>query len=166
MIDAITGAFTGIKAAAEVTQGLLALKTDAAVSAKAVELNRVIFDVQQQLIAIQADYAAVVARERDLEAQIGKLKDWAHDKQRYELHELAPRTLVYRVKPGMKGAEPMHDLCPRCYQEGIKSILQAAGVKEGCHALKCPEPKCGAVYLGERCEALSYTVPRDPDWRL
>lgn len=163
MMDAIAGAFAGIKTAAEVAQGLLALKTDAAVSAKAVELNRIIFDVQQQLIAIQADYAAVVARERDLEAQIVKLEDWVHEKQRYELHQLAAGTFVYRVKPVMQRAEPVHDLCPRCYEEGVKSILQAAGVKEGCHAVQCP--KCAAVFLGEHYEALCYTAPRHDPYR-
>lgn len=167
MMDAIAGAFATLKSAADITQGLLSLKTDAAVSTKVVELNRVIAEVQSQLFSAQADYATVLGRVRDLEAQVLNLEDWAHEKQRYQLHELVPGTLVYRIKPDMQGTEPMHDLCPRCYQEGIKSILQAAGIKEGHHVFHCPEPKCGAVFLGARYEALCYTAPRDhPDWRL
>jgi hypothetical protein len=52
MLDIITGAFTSIKAAAEITQGLRSLTTEAAVSAKVVELNGVILDVQSKLFDI------------------------------------------------------------------------------------------------------------------
>ncbi|WP_415034899.1 hypothetical protein [Azonexus sp.] len=148
MIDSIAGAFGAIKGAAEITQGLLSLKTDAAVATKATELTGIIFDVQQKLIAIQSDYAAVVARERDLEAKIMQLENWAHEQERYQLHELAPGTLTYRIKPAMQGTEPMHDLCPRCYQNGIKSILQNNGIEKGHHILLCPQ--CKTALIGER----------------
>lgn len=157
MIDAIAGAFAALKGASDITQGLLSLKTDAAVSAKALELNRIIFEVQQQLIATQTDYAAVVSRERDLKAQIAQLENWAHEKERYQLHELVPGTFVYRVKPAMKGSEPMHDLCPRCYEDGVKSILQQAADQGWHRALVCP--KCEAVFLGERIQAFAEIVP-------
>lgn len=165
MMDAIAGAFATLKGAADITQGLLSLKTDTAVSTKVVELNRVIAEVQSQLFAAQADYATVLGRVRDLEAQIVKLEHWAHEKERYQLHELVPGTLVYRIKPAMQGAEPVHDLCPSCYQGGVKSILQAAGVKEGCHAFRCPHPQCGAVFLGKRIDAMPYSAPRRGDYR-
>lgn len=148
MLDTISGAFNALKGAHDITQGLLALKTDAAVSSKAVELNRIIADVQAQLFAAQADHAAVLSRVRELETQIAQLEHWAHEKERYQLHQLAPGTLVYRVKPTVQGAEPVHDLCPNCYQKGIKSILQSASIQNGHHAFRCPE--CAAVYLGER----------------
>jgi len=148
MIDSIAGAFSALKGAAEITQGLLAFKTDAAVSTKAVELNRIIADVQQQLFSAQMDYAAAVSRIRDLETQVVQLENWAQEKERYQLHELVPGTLVYRVKPSMQGTEPMHDLCPRCYQEGIKSILQSIGIEKMCRAFSCPT--CKTVFLGER----------------
>lgn len=164
MIDSIAGAFGALKGAAEITQGLLALKTDTAVSTKVVELNRIIAEVQHQLFAAQADYAAAVGREHELKAKIVQLENWSHEQERYQLHQLAPGTLVYRVKPAMQGAEPVHDLCTHCYQEGVKSILQNGGMQGSHRAVKCP--RCNTTYLGERVEALSYVVPSASDRRL
>ncbi|NWK80350.1 hypothetical protein [Aquitalea sp. LB_tupeE] len=145
MMDVIAGAFGTLKTASDIAQGLLALKTDTAVSTKALELNRVIADVQQQLFTAQTDYATVLRRVQDLEAQIVQFKDWQHEKQRYQLYELAPATLVYRVKPDMQNGEPVHDLCPNCYQDGIKSILQNNGYVKSHDSLTCP--RCQTVLL-------------------
>lgn len=149
-MDLVAGAFSTLKGASDIAQGFLAMKTDAAVSAKAVELNRVIADVQQQLFSIQAAYATTIRREEDLKAEIVRLKDWSHEKQRYELHEVTTGSLAYRVKPAMNGGEPVHYLCANCYQDNVKSILQHYG-SEGFHKrLYCP--KCNSSFLGERYE--------------
>lgn len=148
MMDIIAGAYNTLKGAAEIAQGLLTLKTDAAVSAKAVELNRVIGDVQQQLFTVQADHATMAGRIREIEAEIVRVKDWSNEKERYELHELAPGTLTYRVKPSMRDSEPVHDICPNCYEDSIKSILQDSGIKESHHMLWCP--RCKSEYRGKR----------------
>jgi len=147
MMDVITGAFGGLKTAAELTQGLLALKTDAAVSAKVIELNGVISGVQQQLFTAQADYSTLSSRIRELEAEVANFKNWEEEKQRYQLHQLAPGTLVYRVKPTMQGSEPNHDLCPNCYEHGVKAILQYSGYEKGHKSFSCP--RCKALFLGE-----------------
>ncbi len=148
MIDMITGAFGGLKSAAELAQSLLTLKTDSAVSTKAVELNRIIFDIQQKMFSIQADYAALLSRTGDLEAEIRDLKSWEEEKKRYQLHELAPGTFAHRLKPDCQGSEPMHDLCENCYQNGVRSILQSGGHKDSFPLFVCH--KCGGEYLGER----------------
>lgn len=149
MMDMIAGAFGTLKTASEITQGLLALKTDAAVSSKAVELNRVIFEVQHQLFTAQTDYAAVLTRVGELEAQITQLESWETEKQRYQLHELAPASLVYRIKSDMKlDGEPQHDICPNCYEKGQKAILQFSGIEELHPKLSCPI--CQMTIRGKR----------------
>lgn len=147
MMDMIAGAFGTLKTASDITQGLLALKTDAAVSAKAVELNRIIFEVQQQLFAAQTDYAAITSRVRDLESQIAQFKNWEHEKQRYELHELAPGTLVYRLKESEQGSEPIHHICPNCYEQGFRSLIQASKSPSFHEHFTCP--KCNANFIGK-----------------
>lgn len=162
MMDLIAGAFGTLKTASEITQGLLALKTDAAVSSKAVELNRVIADVQHQLFAAQTDYAALSGRIRELEADIVKFKNWEQEKQRYQLHPLAEGTLVYRVKPEMKDSEPVHDICPNCYEQGIKSILQKTQKTAGHHAFSCPG--CKHIFLAEKINNLPLVAPSRSTW--
>jgi hypothetical protein len=145
MIDAITGALSGLKTAAEITQALLALKTDAIVSAKVSELNRAIFDLTGKLLSVQVEQSAQLRRVRDLEAQIAEFKHWEKEKKRYELKELVPGTLVYRVKPVAQKGEPVHDLCPHCYQQGVKSILQYSGRTKSHHSKS--RPHCHASFL-------------------
>lgn len=152
MMDVIAGAFGGLKTAADLTQGLLALKTDAAVSGKAVELNRVIAEVQQQPFTAQANHAAQTSRIRELEAEVVNFKNWEQEKQRYQLHQLVPGTLVYRVKPDMQGTEPMHDICPNCYEQGVKSILQNGGLEKASEVVSCKH--CKASFIARRIESV------------
>lgn len=164
-LTAIASAGQSLKALHDGIKVLLNLKEDVAIRERTSELLGLVATTQFQLLEAQAQQSAALGRIAELEAEARELKAWAVKREHYELHKLASGTFVYRVKEAHRGTEPVHDLCPRCYQEGIPSILQAAGVKEGCHAVKCPEPKCGAVYLGERYEALCYTAPRHDPYR-
>jgi Zn finger protein HypA/HybF involved in hydrogenase expression len=141
---------SGIKTATEITQDFIALKVDAAVSAKAVELNRILSDILQQLLSSQTEQAAQASRIRDLEAEIMHLKHWKNEKKRYGLQELVSGTFVYRVKPGMEKGEPVHDLCPHCYQQDVKSILQRSGTTNGCVSHICPH--CKTVFSGNEVD--------------
>lgn len=102
MMEIINGALNGSKTAFEIVSRLLALKTDAAVSGKVAELNRVILDLQQKTIAIQSSYSAVSGQIRDLETEIARLKDWKNEKERYHLYEPVAGVFLYRVKPEMQ----------------------------------------------------------------
>jgi Zn finger protein HypA/HybF involved in hydrogenase expression len=138
MIDAINGMINGLKTAAEIVQGLLTLKIDSAVSAKATELNGVISDLRHKLFTIQTDHSTVLSRINALEAEIVRLKNWDEEKKNYELNELARDSFAYRVKPSMQGAEPPHNICPECYQQNVKSILQKHVSSGGARAFICP----------------------------
>lgn len=45
-----------------------------------------------------------------------KVKAWDAEKQRYHLTEVGLGGLAYRLKPEAQGAEPVHSICPSCYQ--------------------------------------------------
>jgi len=147
MLDVIAGAFGALKGAADITQGLIALKTDVAVSGKAIELNQIIAGVQQQLFSAQLEFSTVQGRIRELEAELTRFKNWESEKARYQLVELAPSTFVRRLKAEMANGEPVHDVCPNCYEQGMRSILQKNAVVKGHHSFLCPH--CQAVFLGE-----------------
>lgn len=157
MMDFIGGALAYAQAASQIAQGLLSLKTDAAVSAKALELNRVLIELTEQIFASQAQIAALLGRESELKAEVARLKDWSHDKERYELCMIAPGTFAYRVQQGMQGAEPMHYLCPHCYQKHVKSILQG-GIKDHHQFFQCLE--CKNHFLGRRLKGIELSLLR------
>lgn len=158
-LSAVMGAYEGLKAIYGGVKGLADIKEEFAVKAKAAELLDLVTSAQGKIFEIQASYTTALSRIDELEAEIVKTKNWAHEKARYKLHELMPGTLVYRIKPECQGLDPGHDICPNCYEQGIKSILQASGTYEGFRRVECPF--CKAKYLSERIEA--YGVSIDPN---
>ena len=72
---------------------------------------------------------------------VGKLK-----KQRYQLKDFGGATLAYELKPDCVNGEPVHRICPACYQKDRKSLLQPTGRVFSAQAQwHCPE--CKADFL-------------------
>lgn len=125
MMDWVMGAYSGIKAASDITQSMLTLKTDAAVTTKVIELNGVLLGLQGQLNSAHSEQSSLSTRVRELESELAKLASWEEEKQRYFLHQFSTGTLAYKIQPSARGDEPEHCICSNCYQKGIKSLLQA-----------------------------------------
>lgn len=125
MMDWIMGGYSSIKAATDITQSMLTLKTDAAVTTKVIELNGVLLGLQGQLNTAHVEQTTLTGRIRDLETEVAQFKRWEQEKERYSLHEFPLGTLAYRVKTEMQGSEPLHYICANCYQKGVKSLLQS-----------------------------------------
>ncbi|EPL1515475.1 hypothetical protein L4V73_007162, partial [Pseudomonas aeruginosa] len=122
--------------ATDITQSMLTLKTDAAVTTKVVELNGVLLGLQSQLNSAHADQTTLTRRIGELEAEIAQFKRWEQEKERYQLHQTEAGGLVYRIKPEVQGTEPLHYICADCYQKAVKTILQPGD--EGYYTvLKC-----------------------------
>src|SRR5690606_36009610 len=128
---------------------------EAELVARTRDLNERLGDALEQLIAAQTEHLALLAEKAELEAQVLKLQDWAHEKQRYQRHQMPAGSFVYRLKPGMEAGEPTHDICTECYQQGIKSILQAA--EDGWfEALKCH--RCNSVIRTQKTESQAFVA--------
>jgi hypothetical protein len=76
-------------------------------------------------ITAQTDQLTMLKQVGDLEKEISNLKAWEDEKKRYKLERFDPGVLVYSLKPEDARGEPPHYLCATCYQNGMKSILQA-----------------------------------------
>ncbi|RHW21893.1 hypothetical protein [Pseudomonas jilinensis] len=137
MMDAISGALTAVSSLMTLSKDISNAKTDHEIAVKTTELNERLGGALQQLIAAQTDYLALLSEKDKLKTELVKLKDWAHEQERYQLHQTEAGGLLYRVKPAMQGSEPEHSLCAQCYQQGIKSILQPSADIGRFKMLKC-----------------------------
>ncbi len=144
MLGEIIAAANSLKAAGQIAIGLIDLKSEAEVHAKAIELNQKILAAQSELFAAQATQTALVDRVRDLEGQIASMKNWDAQKQRYKLAAPSPGCMVYALQKSMSGGETPHYLCAACFQKDQPSILQG---KEG-RPLK---PGMGMVHASYCC---------------
>lgn len=151
MTGFISNAFIGLKEAGSLLKGFNQLKTEAEVAQKTIELNQIIAGIQTDLFEAQSSYTAAISRIDELEKELVAVKNWSTEKQRYQLYELAPGSFVYRLKTEMANSEPIHDICPQCYEQGVKSILQFNGYESAFHKYSCS--RCQTIILGERLKS-------------
>jgi hypothetical protein len=124
MFAEIATGIQSLNAAMGLLKTLNAASNQAAINEVKLELQARLFEARDALSAAQDAQATALERIRELEQEIVKLKDWEGEKQRYELREVASGSFAYSLKSTMAGAEPPHWTCPKCYQDGVKSILQ------------------------------------------
>lgn len=86
--------------------------------------NAAVIELQEKILAAQAQHAALIERVGELEKEVARLETWEAEQQRYQLTDYGSGTFAYAVKPEARGTEPDHRLCASCYQKGHKSILQ------------------------------------------
>lgn len=96
------------------------------------DLNAQLIQLGAEVLAMQRDGVESTERERALSARVHELEDLNRelqkritDRERYELVEDYPGTFTLRLKEACRNGEPMHHLCPGCFDnDQVKSILQ------------------------------------------
>jgi hypothetical protein len=116
--------------AAEIITGLGAIKTafDLAKGLKdisdATVRNSAVIELQERILTAQATQAALVERVGELEKKITGFETWEFQKKRYQLKDFGGGTFAYELKPAEAQGEPIHRICPACFERGSRSILQ------------------------------------------
>ena len=62
-------------------------------------------------------------QQHQLRDQVKRLQDWETEKTRYALQKRGKKYL-HELRRESANGEPQHWLCPKCFSEGRKSILQ------------------------------------------
>jgi hypothetical protein len=115
---------------AETYAGLNAVKTafDMARALKdihdATERDRVVLDLQREILSAQEQQFALVRRVHELEQIVARADAWEAEKKRYQLKDYGGGTFAYELKASEANGEPIHRACATCFQNGKISILQ------------------------------------------
>ena len=136
-VNAIVAAISGLKTATEIAKGIMDIKSVSEVQGKVIDLQSVILSAQSSALTAQSEQFSLQDKIRELEAEITKLSIWENERGRYQLEELPPGILVYKLKAGMENGEPRHRICATCYNKGIKSLLHIIGEGNGLTSWKC-----------------------------
>lgn len=99
--------------------------------------NAAVIELQEGILAAQAQQAALTDQVRQLEEKVRSFEKWGAEKQRYKLTDYGGGTFAYALKPEKSHGEPPHRLCATCYEQGIKSILQHKGSSSGRELVGC-----------------------------
>lgn len=125
-----------------------------AASNDAAQRNTLLIEFQKALIQNQAliaseqiKNATLVSRAQELEQEISRLKDWAGEREKYELKEIAAGVFA-RVEKGFVGKlQSAPKFCANCFEENTKSPLQLQHVPVGRQlSLSCGPCKSTIVF--------------------
>jgi hypothetical protein len=148
-MSAITGLVASLNAATDITKSFLGLRDMTMVQGKVIELQAEIMSAQQSALAAQTAQSSLINRVSALEGEVADLKAWDAEKQNYNVQRFNPGVFLYVLKPEAQTSEPPHKLCPNCYVQGNKAILQTEWRDEHIEAMNCL--RCKATFsIGER----------------
>jgi hypothetical protein len=120
------------------------------------ELQREILSAQSSALAANESQMALLKRIDDLEKKLTDLKTWDAEKEKYELKGVGRGALAYGLKEQAGASEPEHFLCPNCYHDSQKSILQRVTLDVGrVELLRCLRCKAEINLTG-----VEYKTPR------
>jgi hypothetical protein len=124
MTGELAAAITSLKAAADIAKALVGLRDTAMIQSKVIELQGEIMSAQSGALAAQQAQSALLDRVRSLEKEVADLKAWDTEKEKYQLTQIGLGVFAYALKDQAGASEPKHFLCPNCYEDGRKAILQ------------------------------------------
>ncbi len=156
VMESIGVALGGLNAAKDLIQAFDGVKTAAATNDIKLTMQRHLLDAYAGMMTAQEQIATLMRAKADLEQRLVEFEDWEAEARKYELADTGNGTLAYRRTELVPSAEPEHWLCPRCYQDRKKSILQpeilaAARV----HLLRCYRCNAEIITRGMRQEPVS-----------
>src|SRR5437879_270970 len=128
MIPEIASALSAISGATKIIAGILKTARDVETKTAISGILDSLLDAQAKLLTAQSQYEALAEIKRELEQKIVEYEKWDTEAARYELKEVVAGIFVYALKPDHAGGEPIHWLCPNCFQKREKSILTKPSV--------------------------------------
>jgi hypothetical protein len=132
---------TSLKTVGEIATAMKDVKDATVFQTKAFELTREIMSAQQAAMSSMMAQQAMISEIADLKKQLADLEAWSKEKERYALVDHGCGTYTRSLKLNLANGEPPHRLCPQCFENGTKGILQSHGIyglgREKVECLKC-----------------------------
>jgi len=147
-IAAVAGIMASLNAALQISKSMLTVRDMVLLQESLIELNGEIIRAQEHAISANQTQATLVNEKRDLEKQISDMKIWETEKEKHALKELPRGIFVFCVKESANSSDPIHFLCPNCYEDSRKSILQP----------EIRTPGMSQVLVCHRCNFEVYTA--------
>jgi hypothetical protein len=126
-ISIIQAAVTSMRTAYDIAKGMQSLNTMSEVQSTVIVLQKAILEAQEAALDGKRQLLEAEEEMRGLRAQIARATEWDADKSRYTLTTANGGSTVFALKGSAKReGEPAHYLCPNCFYDGRRSLLQNA----------------------------------------
>lgn len=121
-----------VQALADLAKGAVKAEVARKIEIATRDIQNQVYELYSDLMAekargldIHARNVALEAELREAEEKLAKAKSRESDLARYRLVEVGDGFFAYALASECAGSEPAHWACPRCMQDGVKSILRA-----------------------------------------
>lgn len=123
-MSVIAGAISSLKLANDIVRGMTNIRDGSLLQAKLIELQTVILSAKSGALSAQSSQFDLLKCIRELEDKVSEAAKWDAEAERYQLRDFGGNTFAYSLKEAQAVADPIHRLCPNCFTERMKSILQ------------------------------------------
>lgn len=151
MVGEIGAALVALKSAFDLT------KTVADIGDQ-VALNNVAIKLQEQIIAAQLATMSTQERLRELESKVDAYESWEVQKARYKLVDYGASTFAWELRADEFDKEPLHRVCPKCFEQKKRAILQFRHRTAG-HQDLFVCSSCATEFFFGAYESRSHSIP-------
>ena len=145
----ISAAITSISTATELVKLIISSKVEDKVKNKALELELTMLSLHGVILMLYSQNHELSELKNKLQNELEKIEDFNEKAKRYEPHELCPGTVVYRLKKLYARKEPDHYICPYCYDQRKRSILQYYKQAADGTVYRCQMHPCNAEFIDQ-----------------
>lgn len=131
LLDDIVGLVKNVKAVFSKSDVFAALE----------DLRARLVSAQNENLALQSKNRELLEQHCALQEELRRLKDFKLDAKKYVLCNVGTHTHLYAPKKRGKNTDPTHYLCPNCYHDHRKSVLQFSRRELRHDVLACPHCK-------------------------
>ena len=126
MVDlgSISSMLASLIAAKDIAHSLIGIRDDAILKEKVLEFQSKILDANEAAFAAQNERLGLLEKVNELQSKLDTQNAWESEASRYELKDFGSETFAYLLKDDMSNGEPIHRVCPTCFQQRRKSVLQ------------------------------------------
>ena len=151
IIASVSSGMTAIKQVKELFDAVQNGKHQLELQTAQLQLTQALFEIQQSLMDVQNQNIQLAAENKKLNEMLTSKDDWEQFTIQYRLVTLQHQTQSQSVKTGSQVYEfkkefitediPAHYLCPHCFVNKTKSIIQLHSKHNGYTKLICPACK-------------------------
>ena len=146
VVNEISMALKGFKTAVEITKRILNISKDT-------DLKKEVIELRDFILSIQSKYSTLLDIKNQLEKKLIEYEDWDKTESQYQLKEITSGIRVYSPKEDSGLSDSDHWLCPNCFNDRKKSILQ----------LDFDDDELGQYYICPKCKTRFCSRPEKPD---
>lgn len=135
--ETISGSGNFLKSAMSTVKEIQELKEDYAVKEKTHELLDKLYTAKYQVMNLQDLLQEAKNYITELDYKVDRANNWDKDKKNYEIFLPQKSTVVYRCKISGDSNEYPHYLCPKCFEDNTKAIIQHSSTRKGFIIMHC-----------------------------